>query len=366
MTGPFFKLDFKKILQCRRYVASKWKRLIHALLFSYDYNHRRSPDCDLVIFDTCDLKGRKDYTEYMNNFISECQKQRKPEVIKFKYRFMPQHLLGKIKFILMNLKQCTIIELIQLSQLNVLYHIIKNTKLANGKIITFCDAHPEDNLIAQFYKLERHCITYTLQHGYYISAPGTINQEVYRNFVSDYMLCWGQSSKDNLINNGVNERRLLLFGCFKNTLCIPNKINKERNIFVLLNGAHNSETNKYLLDLSLEIIDKTDFDVIIKKHPDDKQNYEINPRIKFVDDLVEGVKNSDVAVLSESGVFIDLYLAKFPFYILCTPLTKPEYLAIPNTISKEHLITLLMDEDPVFKHTKINSLINEINHFSEL
>ena len=365
MYGLFFKLELNKVLRCRKYVSSISKRLMHALFFSYEFDSTKSLDTDLILLDTCNLKGRKDYTDYIDNFKAVCINQRSLGIFTVKYKFMPAHLLSKLYFIFNNFKSnYSLIDLLQLSQLYQLFLFLNKLDINNKKVVTFCDAHPEDNLIAQFFKKERYCTTYTLQHGYYLAAPGSINQEVYRNFVSDFMLCWGESSKINLIANGVSKDRLLVFGCFKKTINLPKTGHKKRNVFILLNGSHSSESNSYLINLSLDIVTKTSFNVLIKKHPDDKSNYVVPHGVTFVDELAEGLLKSEVAILTESGVFIDLYLAKFPFFILRTPLIKPEYLTIPNVITNSGLLSLLSNGSLKFKHIQINSLINEHIDFS--
>lgn len=365
MFGHFFSLKLNNVLRCRQYISSILKRLFHSLLFSYSYECSGADVEELVIFNTVKLKNRSDYEEYINNFLTECQKQRVVQEITIKYIFKPSRLIAKVAFVIANTgKAYSFKDLIQLSQLYELYIFLNTLKLKNRKIVTFCDAHPEDNLISQVCKKYFTCQTYTLQHGYYVSAPGSINQEVYQNFISDYMLCWGDISKENLILNGVSAQRLLSFGCFKNKLSIQKKQVRTQNVFILLNGRHNSESNKSLLNLAEGIIKNTSFNVLIKKHPDDQSQYAESDRLCFISDLTTGLELSDVAVISESGVFIDLYLAKFPCLILKTNKTKPEYLSLPNLATQPAIISMLNDIHTEFIHTKIDSLIQEHIDFS--
>ncbi|WP_336280247.1 hypothetical protein [Cronobacter dublinensis] len=302
-----------------------------------------------MIFDTTELKRRADYEEYMRNFIQQCIEKRSTHVYKIKYQFDIFSILNKLIFILNHAgRHKSLKELIQLSQLNCLYNKIVDLKLFEKSIVTFCDAHPEDNLISQALK-KNDCTTYTLQHGYYTYSPGTINQEVYENFISDYMLCWGASSVTNLIGCGISASRLIPFGYFKKTqLCYQSG----DAVFILLNGRHNSQTNNALLDLARRIIKDTGMRVYIKKHPDDINTYPGSEDIVFVDTLYDGTRHARLAIISESGVFVDFYMAGFPYLILKSDGLKKEFSSLPNAFSSDEIIDYI----------KCNSKIENTNY----
>ncbi|WP_282831943.1 hypothetical protein [Cronobacter turicensis] len=340
MSNSLFNLNVNCILRCRKYFKVTFRRLLHCLLFSYEIHHNGSYGADIIIFDTTELKRREDYKEYMRNFIEQCSVKRPTQVYLIRYSIDLLSFFRKIAFIVKNYKrEQPINELIQLSQLDALYRYILSVNFNNKKIITFCDAHPEDNLVAQAVKNNENCITYTLQHGYYSYAPGTINQEVYENFISDYMLCWGESSVNNLISYGVSAQKLKAFGYFK-----KNKVyfRGGNEIFILLNGRHNSQTNNKLLNLAYDIVNNTDLKVCIKKHPDDNSSYHMLDGIRFVNSLTEGVKNAQLAIISESGVFIEFHMALFPYFILKSDDLKKEFAELPNAYSSEEIIKIIV------------------------
>ena len=71
--------------------------------------------------------------------------------------------------------------------------------LLNGslKLVTFCDAQPVENLMAQLARA-RGLRTYTNQHGQYRILDQTNmspDAEAYSNFVSDKLLCWGEATR---------------------------------------------------------------------------------------------------------------------------------------------------------------------------
>ncbi|WP_224555011.1 hypothetical protein [Pectobacterium versatile] len=321
------------------------KRLVYSLFFSYKLNISEMDKTDFIIFNTTFLKGRKDYEDYMYDFIAASKNQRPTVECSLKYYFCLHDFFSKIWFICLNVKRGYDLKyLIQLSQLYDLYKKISKLNLKNKKIVTFCDAHPEDNLISQLCKKYFECHTYTLQHGYYTFSPGSINQEVYLNFVSDFMLCWGNTSVDNLVDCGVERKRLIPFGCFKKAELISEK---GSGIFILLNGRHNALGNKYLLTLAEEIALQTEFNVFVKKHPDDLDDYSYINNVTFIDSIKQGMENSKVAILSESGIFLDFYLSCFPFFILKTPYTKMEFSRLPNAIDLGEIMDIIQNEKPI-------------------
>ncbi|MBN3063859.1 hypothetical protein IG609_013590 [Pectobacterium quasiaquaticum] len=363
MYNSFFKLQLSNVLKCRTYLKHNTKRLIYSLLFSYKLTSSGLNNVDFIIFDTTPLKGRKDYENYMCDFIAACKKQRPAIEYSVKYYFCLYDVFCKIGFICLNATRgYNLKELIQLSQLYDLYIKIRQLNLKNKKIVTFCDAHPEDNLISQFCKKYFECHTYTLQHGYYTFSPGTINQEVYLNFVSDFMLCWGNTSVDNIVDCGIERKRLIPFGCFKRAELIYKKGN---NIFLLLNGRHNALGNSILLTFAERIVSETGLSVFVKKHPDDLNDYPYINNVTFVDSIKEGMENSKVAILSESGVFVDFYLSSFPFFIVNTPDTKMEFSRLPNAIDLDEVIDIIQGTKPISPQS-LPLLITMSPNFKEL
>lgn len=358
MNHNFFSMNLDKVLKCRLYFHTGLLRIIHSLLFSYSVKFDGHEETDLIVFNTCHLKKRNDYVEYMNNFIGQCSSVRHLLEVNLSYTFTPFLFFQKIFFIIAGFKKKkNFLELVQLSQLNMLYLKIKKMELHGKAVVTFCDAHPEDNMISQMCSQLFGCNTYTLQHGYYTFSPDSINKEVYENFVSDFMLCWGDITKNNLVKIGVDERRLISFGCFKNIIKYEDHWRRNNSVLVLLNGTHNNESNIFLLSMISDLLLHTNYHILLKQHPDDKNEYFLDKRVHKITSLKEGICHSDFSIISESGVFVDLYLSKHPFFILKTPNTKPEFEFLPNIISGIELIKLLQENNPKITHVPIDSLI---------
>ncbi|KIE19466.1 hypothetical protein SE23_17265 [Vibrio sinaloensis] len=239
--------------------------------------------------------------------------------ISIRYSLDIKSILKKILLIfkLYNKGKYHIYDAAQVSQLIMLNNLIGALPTQIKKAITFCDAHPEDNLIAQSLKLSL-INTYTLQHGYYVLNDESINSEVYRNFVSDYMLCWGESSVDNITMMGLERNKLIKFGCFKkkNNLNVSSKKNR---VTLFLNGTHSSEDNYQLVSLYSQIKNQDkDIEVKIRRHPDDNNNYGLEEDVFDKLPLIESMNLTAYSVVLSSGTFVDLYLNNIPFSILKT------------------------------------------------
>lgn len=81
-------------------------------------------------------------------------------------------------------------------------------------VITFCDAFPYDNLVAQL-ATARGLPTYTIQHGQYRVLQETnlsADAEAYLNFISNYMFCWGEATIKELGRAGLPRERFICVG----------------------------------------------------------------------------------------------------------------------------------------------------------
>ncbi|WP_156115216.1 hypothetical protein [Vibrio variabilis] len=293
---------------------------MHSLVFSYSYDLHSIGLGEVVFFDTTRLKSRHDYELMADNFSGQLYKNVKGSgSISIRYSLDIKSVFKKtlLIFNLYNKYKYNIYDAVQISQLIMLNNLIGTLPTQLKKAITFCDAHPEDNLIAQSLK-SRSINTYTLQHGYYVLSDESINSEVYLNFVSDYMLCWGESSVDNITLMGLERNKLIKFGCFKKNNNLNVSLKKNR-VTLFLNGTHSSEDNYQLVSLYSQIKNQDkDIEVKIRRHPDDNNNYGLEEDAFDKLSLIESMSLTCYSVILSSGTFVDLYLNNIPFSILKT------------------------------------------------
>src|SRR3546814_6040446 len=88
--------------------------------------------------------------------------------------------------------------------------------LVDGRttVLTFCDAHPHDNLVAQL-SSRNGARTITVQHGQYrVLTPVNMSAdaEAYANFVSDRLLAWGEATCEEFQRYGISRARMYITG----------------------------------------------------------------------------------------------------------------------------------------------------------
>lgn len=138
-------------------------------------------------------------------------------------------------------------------------------------VVTFSDALPWDNLIAQLGKLAG-ARTVTAQHGQYrVLGPEnvTADAEAYANFISDTMLAWGEATVDQFVRAGVSHERLVVVGWIRSWPNIVDVSNEERpRIFgVILNGENGHASNYELMKTAEQLAIKLDMKYVARAHP---------------------------------------------------------------------------------------------------
>jgi len=351
-------VDYDRVIKCRSY-RKTWKRLIHSLVFSYDYNLHASGLGKVIFFDTTRLKKRHDYELMADNFYGKLSDNVKDaSLISIRYCLDISSVIKKIKMIFgFYIKEnYNLYDAIQISQVLMLNELIDLLPNQIKKAITFCDAHPEDNFIAQSLR-EKSVRTYTLQHGYYVRNDSGINSEVYQNFVSDYMLCWGDSSVNNITQLEVDSRRLISFGCFKVKNNIDVNLNRER-ITLFLNGIHSSDENCKIISLYNSIKKMgVNVEVKIRRHPDDNNNYGLKEDVFDKLPLVDSLMLASYSVVLSSGVFVDLYLSNVPFSILKTENMPDEFKNLSHCSSESEILSNISQRN--FSHMDDSKLIEQ-------
>lgn len=144
-------------------------------------------------------------------------------------------------------------------------------------LVTLCDTHVADNIIAQYFK-RAGCLTATLQHGWCIrSLPDADNISGialhFEGFVSDIFLAWGEVTKARAVQSGVPSDKILCTG-HPNYIGLR-KVQQKRvalKIFgiLLTRSIHPFKTeNINLINISNKIAQKYGMQYIVRYHPAD-------------------------------------------------------------------------------------------------
>ncbi|MGH4049872.1 MAG: hypothetical protein ACREVX_00705 [Clostridium sp.] len=221
---------------------------------------------------------------------------------------------------------------IYLFEYKYLYDFIE--KKVNKKynlVVTFCDAHSYENIVAQYFN-NLAVKTATLQHGQYMfNDHPDINSIAYENFISNYILSWGLFTNLQFKKFGISEDRLVMTGNAKyinyEFKTIEEKLNVEsKGIFgLVLDGPSYSsyyESNLRLIEFANKLAKTTGLNYIIKLHPVDyKENYlsQVNKRCfsgfcKNTLCIMEYSNQVDFSLIYISSVYSELNMLLSPVF----------------------------------------------------
>lgn len=152
--------------------------------------------------------------------------------------------------------------------LNIIDDLEQTAPIA-GKYCAFSSVHEHETILTLYFK-KKGIPTYGLQHGLYTVFTRDIPFDaiLYENFVSDYHLCWGQSTKDEFSGYGINSDSLIVAGYTRNIQrpSAPRKLNK-KSCLVLLARFTYHETNMRLFEILKTISEKYKISFHLKLHP---------------------------------------------------------------------------------------------------
>lgn len=249
---------------------------------------------------------------------------------------------------------------------DIAYKLLKKIEnIEFNNLITYFDGCQIENMIVQ---LKREKVSITLQHGQYIyqSHNQNVNVIQYENFISDYMVVWGQATVDELNKYGINKNKLLVTGSPKfinNENCIIQERVSNDIFGILLNNEAQSESNYGLIKLANKISKQLGKKYIIKMHPSNNiEDYnsiidkscllEILDKNKSV---LEYGKMVEFSIVNTSSVYVELNCINSPVfrykdenYLSMYDCDKDEFTSIDEFLEKYN--TLINDYDSWKKH----------------
>lgn len=140
------------------------------------------------------------------------------------------------------------------------------------QLVTFCDAQPTENLASQLGRIAG-AVTLTNQHGQYRYLDDqnlSEDAEVYANFVSDYLLCWGEATVAEFAKAGINSERMIVVGWLRSW---PQRGSAEKMVVVpgtfgvMLNGENARESNTAMLAIAEALAEQMGMKYLVRLHP---------------------------------------------------------------------------------------------------
>lgn len=168
------------------------------------------------------------------------------------------------------------------------------------KYLCMCHVLSIENLLTQYFK-NKNITTYSLQEGIYLvyKKNKVLGCIAYELFETDHLLCWGQYTKDEYINYGIESSRINVAGYPKiNQLKPLDNKNKYKKCLVLLAGPIFGDVNDKLLKLLTDM--RNDFEFTLKSHP---ANYALMLAYANSNQFNIVPKSETVSACFESGRF---------------------------------------------------------------
>lgn len=364
-------INYGRVIAAQTYdnsFSSIIKEAIRLFLFDYKIEITDKTDSNIGLFYALKSSNRNDYDYIVNKFQDIVENVRRIDLIRYK---SINKVFFKILKLIKNFNklrkyniQDIMISSIVITQYEILNEDIEKSKIFDDLelVCTFCDAHGCDNLITQIAK-NKEIKTATLQHGQYrILSEGkeVADAEAYENFISDYMLTWGQATIDQFKKVGIEDSRFKKVGALKSFSFNNKIINKEKNnVFgVVLSGEYYRNTNIEMIKLANLIASKYNMSYYIRLHPRNNASfYEKYCNMEYLVDMVSNIENEDYAnivdfsILHMTGVFVELLSINSPIIIF-----KDELLENIFDI-ENYCISNIIDFGTVYDNFKNNYMI---------
>lgn len=345
-----------------------FKKIIFSMFWSTEFVRQGVKESDLLIFYSCRNKKRKDY-DYVPDKIfsildSRCDYVDSVERLSF----------FNVFFVFMGLPKAWLCtrgyKANRAQRLGCAFLISKYMTAADRafspllsgkkKLVTFCDAQAPENLMAQLAKMAG-IKTFTNQHGQYrILDKNNISPDVeaYENFVSEYMFCWGEATRNEFSRVGFDAGKFIVTGWIRKLSKITPHPPRGA-LGVMLNGENARDSNIALLNAAKLIGRELNLNYFVRLHPWSK----VKDYIGFLDDRCSAIGHYDLpsylskvdfSIAHMSGATIEVLCANSLVYLLddgklaevfrVEGLSFDSYEAIVEAVSKDRAFPEMADQ----------------------
>lgn len=199
--------------------------------------------------------------------------------------------------------------------------IEKNTEGQLRLFVSFCDAQKDDSIATNFC-VNHNIKTATLEHGYY-DPRVTVERLAYENSQSDYFLCFGPLSKEQGIELGLPDEKMIPLGLldFINSDKIRSNIMDTGVFGVALSFGMYADENRIILNFANILAESCNLSYVVRPHPHLSANEYmpyIDNRFGIVDNPQETVdqftQSYDFYLIGNTGLFLTLIIQDIPVF----------------------------------------------------
>lgn len=308
------------------------KELIRLFAFNYKVEVKGNKTSNVGLFYSLRSSKRRDFDQIIHLFRESINDIKYIELIRY-ISFKELHkkiyvLINNLIKFLLNRVNDPYISAIVVTQYMISKKYLDQFNFLEKLSVfcTFCDAYGTDNLMAQMAN-NKGITTVTLQHGQYrvLSSGNEIaDAEAYENFISNYMLTWGQATVDEFEQAGIDTNRLIKVGALK-SFSFAEKISNHKNkgVFgVVLSGEPYRKTNLNMISLANNIAEKYKLKYFLRMHPkNDKSFYMKYCKSEYLSGSSYNIENVqyaqeiDFSLIHMTGVFVELLSINSPIVV---------------------------------------------------
>jgi len=213
MTEPFLSpLIFRHMSKRRQWLLALMK-------FTFIRRIGDMPEIDTgVFFSFPEWTNRRDYVE-----ISDYVRSQVPGAFFFRLSALRRKLVFNPRHLRRAIRQCRDLPQLDFSgrlymtaavynSLNMIDEAERRLKLTVKKYVPFSCVKGIEHLLTQYFR-KKGIPVYNLQHGVTFLYRKNVQDALeYTNMIADYHLTWGEYSRNELINYGLDGRRILVAG----------------------------------------------------------------------------------------------------------------------------------------------------------
>lgn len=298
LVDNFYDIELGKVLSDRIWKMIKSKkssiyiRIIYNIFFEqYIMTDDKNNKSDNIVIIVNDFnKTREDHLMIFDNactLINDynkivLKKTKKINIIKvFKHLKVVKKYYKEFSFLPIRYQRLYLSSMMCL--VDDLYNMIHIGKLLENKknMLVFQDCDVVSNMFVQLMK-KQGGLTVELQHGQWLYRNEPYDDYLnIANFTADYILVWNEFTKQQFINAGYEDKRIVVAGSTKYLYDFQSKLENKKKVgmfgVVLDTPAYtySEEYNKRLLDIAEKLAIKLNQKYYIKIHPFDiKEKYD--------------------------------------------------------------------------------------------
>ncbi len=378
-------INYGRVFSCSMYDTSiKYglKILVYTLFFN-PFLEIKNKNADIILEYSLRYKKRKDLDQMFYELKNICKSCGEVGTILIDPKLSLKQVPNKLYKLIKLLKQSKssefrILDKIKINLLYIFYSEVAKIlnssfkKPKNKLFVSYFDGHNFDNLCAQHFNMKG-ILTLTSQHGQFrVAKEGFQNaeSESYLNFISDYMLIWGDKTLDEFRKVGFDKNRFKIVGSLKKYKINPTE-SSGKAFGIILDGKINTNSNQKMIKIGKKIAKDKNLKYYLRLHPNDS----LKKYNSLLDSNYVGLapkdyyKNVKFSLLHMTGVFVEALSHAHPFFVMMDEVQEEIFIEEYNSFKDSSELLLKLNNfytDERLFINKVKNLYSKFNRFEDI